>query len=719
MTLALLLAAVGGAWAQSTPKVYTTQVTVDDLQVGDILAQGFSLVNKESEKGFYFDKNRHKLNGGSISDSDWHDLISDITSYGENCTISIRSTGHPDNVFTPVDENGNDGNAWVVTKIDNGKPYISGITFEITEWDLTSQDGKAWTLAKMPASGIELQVEYFAESNLFLGKEALADKANIAVKNGETAVAFDDAGKSTTTVSEGNKVTATYSGTRKVKSVKAVKKGGAAGIVNPVVGQFIGSDGKNYDANATLPDGVTAVAMIAYVGNDAETSTTYNHGLALALSDADTKTWCSQTDATCLGTQYDSNKFEDLAGIANTDALVNHTGHTHDAANAARGYNSGTHPTGTSAWFLPSAGQWDKMATAAIGILKTNAGLQGNYWSSTERTARGAWYFDSGGSGSWASSYKYDGRLVRACLAFDIAEWDLTSEDGKTWTLDKMPGSDIELQVEYYAESNLFLGKEALADKANIAVKNGETAVAFDDEGKSTTTVSEGNTVTATYTGTKKVIGMTVTKRKRPEFVPGATIQNLESFVEVENNRDGTITLHMPTLNPSTYNVTNSTISNGENTLHFGYEIGSGENMSVIGANVIAKSWSDHTPFSELDKTIDITSGKPRVAIIITGHPQSATCPAPERELYWGLYRYTNPVKVTYNLGGGSVSGSTADKVEYLFSGDALATTFAAPTREGHTFDGWYTSAEGGTKLTASNATSATTIYAHWNAIAE
>ena len=386
---------------------------------------------------------------------------------------------------------------------------------EPTEWNLTSQDGKAWTLAKMPASGIELQVEYYPESNIFLSKEALADKANIAVKNGETAVAFDDEGKSTTTVSEGNKVTATYSGTRKVKSVKAVKKGGAAGIVNPVVGQIIGSDGKNYDATATLPDGVTAVAMIAYVGDDAETSptnTAFKNGLALALSDADTKTWCSQTDATCLGTQYDGTKFNDLAGIANTDALVNQTGHTHDAANAARGYNGGTHPTGTSAWFLPSAGQWDKMATAAIGNLKTNAGLQGYYWSSTERTAAGAWYFDSGGSGSWSSSYKYNDRLVRACLAFDITEWDLTSQDGKTWTLDKMPGSDIELQVEYYAESNLFLGKEALADKANIAVKNGETAVTFDDEGKSTTTVSEGNTVTAKFTG-KKVIGMTVTKR--------------------------------------------------------------------------------------------------------------------------------------------------------------------------------------------------------------
>ncbi|UKK51468.1 InlB B-repeat-containing protein [Prevotella sp. E13-17] len=233
------------------------------------------------------------------------------------------------------------------------------------------------------------------------------------------------------------------------------------------------------------------------------------------------------------------------------------------------------------------------------------------------------------------------------------------------------------------------------------------------------TDVKKGTAVTVTYTGSKKVIVVKAEKKKRPEFVPGATIQNIESFVEVENNRDGTITLHMPTLNPSTYNVTGSGFSNGEHTLHFGYEKGSGTNMSPIGANIIEYSWAGHTPFSELDKTIDITSGEPRVAILITGHVQSATCPAPGKEHYWGLYRYTNPVKVTYNLGGGSVSGSTADKVEYLFSGDALATTFAAPTREGYTFDGWYTSAEGGTKLTASNATSATTIYAHWNAIAE
>jgi hypothetical protein len=65
------------------------------------------------------------------------------------------------------------------------------------------------------------------------------------------------------------------------------------------------------------------------------------------------------------------------------------------------------------------------------------------------------------------------------------------------WTL-TMPASNIELQVEYYAESNLFLSKDALADKGSIAVTAGETTVEFGDDGKSTNTVTEGNTVTTT-----------------------------------------------------------------------------------------------------------------------------------------------------------------------------------------------------------------------------
>ena len=90
----------------------------------------------------------------------------------------------------------------------------------------------------------------------------------------------------------------------------------------------------------------------------------------------------------------------------------------------------------------------------------------------------------------------------------------LTPVEGKanTWTF-TMPAASVELKVGYLATSNLFLSKEALKDKASITVKDGETTVEFDDDGKSTTTVIEGNTVTTKYNGTKKILGMKVAKK--------------------------------------------------------------------------------------------------------------------------------------------------------------------------------------------------------------
>ena len=192
-------------------------------------------------------------------------------------------------------------------------------------------------------------------------------------------------------------------------------------MVELAVGKVIGFDGNIY-ADAAAAGAGNAAAKIVYLGSDAETSTTYKHGLALALSDVSTSTyaWCSQTANTCLPTQYGSESAAkgDMAGIANTDYLIDQApaGHTHTAANAARHYNSGTHPTGTSAWFLPSAGQWDKMATTAGGY--NNLGLEsGIYWSSSERHAKLAWYFVSG-NGNWSRDNKNNAYLVRSCLAF-------------------------------------------------------------------------------------------------------------------------------------------------------------------------------------------------------------------------------------------------------------------------------------------------------------
>ena len=76
-----------------------------------------------------------------------------------------------------------------------------------------------------------------------------------------------------------------------------------------------------------------------------------------------------------------------------------------------------------------------------------------------------------------------------------------------------MPASNIELQVEYFAESNLFLSKDALADKANIAVKAGDLGVQFGDDGKSANTVTEGTPMTVKFNGTKKLLGLKVEKK--------------------------------------------------------------------------------------------------------------------------------------------------------------------------------------------------------------
>ena len=93
-------------------------------------------------------------------------------------------------------------------------------------------------------------------------------------------------------------------------------------------------------------------------------------------------------------------------------------------------------------------------------------------------------------------------------------EWELKpDETGKNWILAEMPSSNIELQVEYYPESNLFLSKEALADKASIAVKAGDLGVQFGDDGKSANTVTEGTPMTVTYNGAKKLLGMKVEKK--------------------------------------------------------------------------------------------------------------------------------------------------------------------------------------------------------------
>lgn len=83
---------------------------------------------------------------------------------------------------------------------------------------------------------------------------------------------------------------------------------------------------------------------------------------------------------------------------------------------------------------------------------------------------------------------------------------------------------------------------------------------------------------------------------------------------------------------------------------------------------------------------------------------------------------------INFDLNGGTINGSDTMDTQTVYSNEKLGTakcypndqTFIVPSdpvREGYTFLGWYTQAEGGTKYTFTEAVSNNIIlYAHWNA---
>ncbi|MBQ3754302.1 MAG: hypothetical protein II864_12330, partial [Prevotella sp.] len=161
-------------------------------------------------------------------------------------------------------------------------------------------------------------------------------------------------------------------------------------LTSPEVGQIIGSDGKNYNV-ADVPTGVTAVAVIAYVGSDTYDAT-FKNGLAIALADEGSMNW-STAMSTCEGK---------------------------------------TAITGAK-WCLPSQDQWKQMFKANGGNDASYTGLNTiittaggtilpdlAYWSSTpndETHAYGVLIYS--GLVMWSSTESKDKAYqVRACLAF-------------------------------------------------------------------------------------------------------------------------------------------------------------------------------------------------------------------------------------------------------------------------------------------------------------
>ena len=407
MTLALLIMAVGGAWAEETPlltiesKDYTSftsgSKTFDDKVT---ITFSNSVTNTGNTDGWYAAGGSlltvAGINGYTITSCKFY------TNYGTAATGYTVEGESPSVYLSQGQVYTDDSKSVYIAYIGITKIEVFG-TAGPTEWELKPDDtGKKWILADMPASDIELQVEYFAESNLFLSKDALADKGSISVKAGDLGLQFGDDGKSANTVTEGTEMTVTYNGTKKLLGMKVEKKAAEPAdkghaLSASAVGEIVGSDGKAYAVadKDNLPSGVTAVAMVAYKSG--------SNGLAIQLNSNPEKMKWAQAKTYAEGLTAVSGGTWRLPSKADWQNMFVGCAVSGDAS-ASDDMN-------------PIAGFKAKIAAAGI------TWLSDDYWTSTEGDSM-AWMVgvnldDSNAKASFGQIPSDFAALnVRACLAF-------------------------------------------------------------------------------------------------------------------------------------------------------------------------------------------------------------------------------------------------------------------------------------------------------------
>lgn len=238
-----------------------------------------------------------------------------------------------------------------------------------------------------------------------------------------------------------------YRVTAKLNEVKAMSQADASSI-----GRVIGVNGNIYvNVESAVNAGTDAGAIVAYVGS--ETGEAWNHGLALAMKDANNGSVCSWK--TSYGILDNPNYYSSMtdaltareSGVSLSSGRNNSTWPAFMAAknntiNTSTGISRSA-PTGSSGWFLPSIYQWNKIVLSLTGKTEDlkwgisnndykqenlnskitpcgGMGLSfGGYWASSEYSEDCAWFFDTEYGYAWdyqksSSKYKY----VRAALAF-------------------------------------------------------------------------------------------------------------------------------------------------------------------------------------------------------------------------------------------------------------------------------------------------------------
>ena len=254
-------------------------------------------------------------------------------------------------------------------------------------------------LPELSAVGAKTYVIYAAICN-----------SNPSVANDYTLTATSADGKEYTYIKTGVRFTEGkyYEITVKTSSIKG------HALSEAVVGEIVGSNGMAYslaDKDKLPSGGVTAVAMVAYVGSESDCS----HGLALALADeGGPKTW-SDAMAACSGKTAVKGCTWRLPSLNDWEHMFSGCG------------GSGSFSSNSTKQIMTYTELANKLYEAAGAGVAMHTGKDDSYyWSSTKIETEGQVFYScpwfvSNGKVVGASGFQDSDvvtNYVRACLAF-------------------------------------------------------------------------------------------------------------------------------------------------------------------------------------------------------------------------------------------------------------------------------------------------------------
>ena len=295
MTLALLITAATGAWAEGT--VYNTTVALNDLKAGDVLTDGFKLT---TDKGQYIYVKGYKKDGGTAETGDYTQLNAYNSTFPGGVTISESGS-----TYTPYAD-GKDANAWIVSDFkDYGSAtmlYLDGYNYTAeapltVEWNASTKTGTF----SMPGSDVVLTPIY-ANAAAFATTGTEPDVKTLLPEAAEGVIAGTDA----SLIAEGTGIVANIGETTTAQGTLMYAIGTSA-TEAPALTAFSATAPT---AKNVADDGADVYVWYYIQGADAP------QGEAATLDNT-----FNDTEPACLTVQVLTNKFDITFNAANANTI--------------------------------------------------------------------------------------------------------------------------------------------------------------------------------------------------------------------------------------------------------------------------------------------------------------------------------------------------------------------------------------------------------------